>query len=489
MSNDQGKPLEKIHDVTVGETLHDGGGLSPTTPSQMAKNRLQGSQSISENQATVELSSIGAEQDVLHFLLPPTQPDEIGRLSNYRILRRLGQGGMGMVFEAEDVSLHRRVAMKVIRPDLAGDIKNRARFLREAQSAAMLDHDFICPIYQVGEENSVLFITMPLLKGEALDVILRRNAQPDRSWAVKIAIQIAKGLDVAHRSGLIHRDIKPANIWIEKRVDESERVKILDFGLAWSEENSGELTKSGTILGTPAYMAPEQARGINVDHRSDLFSLGVILYEMATGQRPFQGSDAFSILTSLAVDEPPEPAKINPTIEPKLSQLIMELLSKLPENRPASASEVTRRLEESLLVVTTATSLSTSTEKETQIDTSRSPTRTAPLNQLPSSSTSKSFGSYVAFGIAALAIFGFGWFGYTLIFRNQDGTLVIEVEEDADVRMREGHVEIHDEQGKLLYKLRPTDKKDSTLPPGKYLVSVEGTDGVVLETERFEMSG
>lgn len=267
-----------------------------------------------------------------------------GMLAGYRILKKLGQGGMGMVLEAEDVRLKRRVAMKVMKPEVAANETHRQRFIREAQAAATVEHDHIVPIHQVGEENNVPFIVMPFLKGEPLDVRMKRS-RLDAPEVISIGRQTAEGLAAAHKRGLIHRDIKPANIWLESS-DEGgpDRVKILDFGLARLSGEEGQLTQSGAIMGTPAYMAPEQARGKSVDHRADLFSLGCVLYEMSTGKRPFNGPDTMAILSSLALDIPADPSSLNSRLPPALSRLIMKLLEKDADNRVASAREVAETL-------------------------------------------------------------------------------------------------------------------------------------------------
>ncbi len=271
------------------------------------------------------------------------------QLAGYRLTKKLGEGGMGLVFEAEDPRLKRRVAMKVMKPEVALKETHRLRFLREAQAAAAVEHDHIVPILQVGEESGIPFIVMPFLKGEPLDVRLKRG-RLDVSEIITIGLQTAEGLAAAHQQGLIHRDIKPANVWLESGSAHAEsrqplRVKILDFGLARISGDEGNLTQSGAIMGTPAYMAPEQARGRSVDHRADLWSLGVMLYEMTTGRRPFTGSDTMAILTALALDIPAPPIAVVPSLPPVLSQVVMKLLEKDPTKRTASAREVVNALQ------------------------------------------------------------------------------------------------------------------------------------------------
>ena len=267
-------------------------------------------------------------------------PNELG---GYRLTKILGEGGMGRVYLADDPRLGRQIAVKVMRPDVAMSSESRERFLREARATAKLNHDHIITIFQVGEENQIPFLVMPLLEGEPLDARLKREGKQTVKEAVRIAREMAEGLASAHEKGLIHRDIKPANIWLEAspgRKSGESRVKILDFGLAkenLARDGEGGLTQSGAIMGTPAYMSPEQARGLPVDGRSDLFSLGGVLYQMLTGKRPFTGSDTMAILTSLAVDTPTEPVQLDHLCPPVLSQLTMRLLAKNPDGRPASA--------------------------------------------------------------------------------------------------------------------------------------------------------
>jgi serine/threonine protein kinase len=271
------------------------------------------------------------------FLAPAQAPDELGRLGSYRVLKLLGKGGMGVVFQAEDIPLKRLVALKVMLPQVAEDPTNRERFLREAQSAAALSHDHIIAIHQVGEERGVPYLAMPLLRGESLDDRLRRAGKLPQEEVLRIGREIADGLDAAHEAGLIHRDVKPANIWLE---GSRARVKILDFGLARSVAASSQITQSGVILGTPAYMAPEQARAEKVEGRSDLFALGCVLYLLATGELPFKGSDTISTLIAVAMHEPKPPRDLDPTLSPALADLILHLLAKKPADRPPSARVV-----------------------------------------------------------------------------------------------------------------------------------------------------
>jgi tRNA A-37 threonylcarbamoyl transferase component Bud32 len=284
--------------------------------------------------------------EVVAVLGPAQSPDELGRLGGYRVLKRLGAGGMGVVFLAEDVALRRQVALKVMRPALANNDSARKRFLREARAVAAVEHENIVAIHQVGEEGGVPYLAMPLLKGTSLEERLRAGGALPPAEVLRLGRQIASGLSAAHERGLVHRDVKPGNIWIEP---DSGRAKLLDFGLARGmvPDHAAEeepLTELGTIIGTPAYLAPEQARGQVVDGRADLFSLGCVLYRMCTGRQPFAGDDPVALILSIATETPPSPASIDPSIPRSLSELIMQLLAKDPKKRPTSAAYVALRL-------------------------------------------------------------------------------------------------------------------------------------------------
>jgi serine/threonine protein kinase len=259
------------------------------------------------------------------------------RLAHYKVLHKLGQGGMGWVLLAEDTKLARRVALKVMRRQHAEDEESRQRFKREAQAAAALNHDHIITIYQVDEDRGVPFFVMELLEGGTLQQRLEYPKPLSIGAAVRIAREIAEGLRHAHERGVVHRDIKPANIWLESP---KGRVKILDFGLARHRDTKSGLTQQGEIVGTPHYMAPEQARGKAIDPRTDLFSLGCILYRMTAGKLPFAGETLLATLTAIAVDMPTPVRDLNPLVPPALADLIWRLLAKEPGDRPASAAEV-----------------------------------------------------------------------------------------------------------------------------------------------------
>lgn len=285
--------------------------------------------------------SWGLSDEPTEFLAPPEQPEEIGRLGPYRILAELGRGGMGVVFRAHDPALDRYVALKAMLPRLAAAPAARQRFLREAKSAAGLKHPHVVTIYQVGEDRGAPFLAMEFLDGEPLDNRIRRDGRLALGEVLRIGRESALGLAAAHSRGLVHRDIKPANLWLE---GPTGNVKVLDFGLARTPAEEVHLTHFGMIVGTPAYMAPEQAESKVVDPRSDLFSLGCVLYQMCTGTLPFRGENTIAVLRALAVHDPPTVGKLRPETPPELSALVARLLAKNPEDRPASAQEVAESL-------------------------------------------------------------------------------------------------------------------------------------------------
>jgi len=281
--------------------------------------------------------------DALDFLAPPESADELGRIGQYRALKILGQGGMGMVLLAHDPHLDRHVALKIMLPKVAADESAKQRFLREARAAAKLKSDHIVTIYQVGEDRGVPFLAMEYLQGAPLDKYLSGGRKLTAPQMLRIAREVARGLADAHEQGLIHRDIKPANIWLDKA--HNGRAIILDFGLARFDADA-HLTHSGAVVGTPAFMAPEQARGEKVDARADLFSFGCVLYRLCSGELPFKGASTMAVLTALATVDPPSVSSLNPEIPPGLSDLIEDLLKKDPIKRPRSAREVLNLLVE-----------------------------------------------------------------------------------------------------------------------------------------------
>ena len=278
---------------------------------------------------------------LLGQLDPPQQPDELARIEGYRILNVLGIGGMGIVFQAEDLKLHRQVAIKLIRPGRFKDRRAAKRFLTEAQAAARLNHDHIVTVYHVGQHGDIPYLVMQLLSGQSLASRLRLESKLDVVTALNIARQVALGLAAAHGDGMLHRDIKPDNIWLDAT---SSRVKILDFGLAQLAVPDFDEPERDSFAGTPNYIAPERIRGEPGDHRSDLFSIGVVVYEMLAGQKPFQASRITSTLHKAAQFEFPPLPNLDPRFDPVVRRLVDELLEKDPSQRIADAAGLVKKL-------------------------------------------------------------------------------------------------------------------------------------------------
>ena len=271
------------------------------------------------------------------FLAPAQEADEIGRLGPYRVLGVVGAGGMGVVFRAHDPSLDRVVALKAMLPALAASPTARQRFLREARAAAAIQNDRVVAVYQVGEDRGVPFLAMPFLRGESLDGRLQREPRLGEREALRIAAEGAEGLAAIHDLGLVHRDVKPGNLFLE---GDARRVKILDFGLAWTSGVDARLTRDGSIVGSPAFMAPEQVGRGPLDGRADLFSLGCVLYLMLTGLPPFPGDDVLSTLLAVTTREPTPPRDLVAGLSPEVEAFVLGLLAKDAAARPPSARAV-----------------------------------------------------------------------------------------------------------------------------------------------------
>src|SRR6202522_4653108 len=272
-------------------------------------------------------------------------------ISHYRILGKLGGGGMGVVYEAEDLKLGRHVALKFIPDNLAGDPKSLERFVREAKSASLLNHPNICIIHGIEDNNGHPYIVMEKLEGESLkQAIAGHPLAIDK--VIDISIQIADALPASHSKGIVHRDIKPANIFLTP----FGQVKVLDFGLAKLVHNVGtdsdglaadnSLTAVGVIPGTAVYMSPEQARSEEIDFRSDLFSFGVVMYEMSTGKKPFSGKNSLMTLDSVLHTKPIPPGELNPKMPVELEGIIGKAMEKDRKQRYQSALQMKADLQQ-----------------------------------------------------------------------------------------------------------------------------------------------
>ncbi|MDZ4689449.1 MAG: serine/threonine-protein kinase [Planctomycetaceae bacterium] len=279
----------------------------------------------------------------LDFLQPATDPAYLGRLAQFDVMRVIGRGGMGIVLEAFDSKLQRNVAVKVLDPDLADDDISRQRFCREARAAASISHENVVAVHQVEKsgDEGLPYLVMQLITGESLEQRLARDKTLPLREIVRIGLQASLGLAAAHAQGLIHRDVKPGNILLEPPND---RVKLTDFGLARVADDV-KLTRTGFVTGTPLYMAPEQTVGDDADPRSDLFSLGAILYEMCAGEPPFKGNSALVILKQISEAKHRPVRELNPAVPEWLAFTIDRLLAKKPEDRIQTAAQLAELFE------------------------------------------------------------------------------------------------------------------------------------------------
>lgn len=291
-------------------------------------------------QSVVGAPSDGAVEAVLAILTPSQHPDSLGRLGAYDVMEVIGRGGMGVVLKAFDARLNRFVALKVLSPRLAASASAHQRFVREGRAAAAICHENVVAVHAVDEVAGLPFLVMHYVRGLSLQQRLDRGGQLRLAEILRIGAQVASGLAAAHAHGLVHRDVKPANILL----DTEERVKLTDFGLARAADDPS-VSQSGMLVGTPQYMAPEQARGEAVDHRADLFSLGSVLYSLCTHRAPFRASTTLAILRRVVEDEPEPIATCNPETPPWLTQLISRLMAKDPAARMESAAEVAELLQ------------------------------------------------------------------------------------------------------------------------------------------------
>jgi serine/threonine protein kinase len=276
----------------------------------------------------------------LDFLEPASHPEMLGRLGRYEVERLIGAGGMGVVLKAYDTELHRIVAIKALLPHLATSSAARRRFAREAKAAAAVVHEHVIPIYNVESDGSLPYLVMQFVPGHSLQTRVDEQGPLEIREVLRIARQAASGLAAAHAQGVVHRDVKPANILLEESVD---RVLLSDFGLARTVDDA-TLTRSGVLAGTPHYMSPEQASGQSVDQRSDLFSLGSVIYFMCTGRPPYRSESPMAVLNRIC-HEPHRPIDdVNADVPIELAELVDRLLAKDPAQRFATAEVVESQL-------------------------------------------------------------------------------------------------------------------------------------------------
>ena len=298
---------------------------------------------ISDDSASGE--DVSSSQATILKLLAPTDDDRmIGRWGTYEVVGVVGTGGMGVVLKAFDAALNRYVAIKILAPHLGTSGAAIRRFSREGKAAAAVVHDNVIEIHGVAEAAGLPYLVMPYVRGPSLQRRLDDEGPLAVVEILRVGMQAAAGLAAAHAQGLVHRDVKPANILL---ADGIERVKLTDFGLARAADDAS-LTRTGVIAGTPQYMSPEQARGEPVDPRSDLFSLGSVLYAMCTGRPPFRAETSYGVLRRITDEEPRPIREINPDIPDWLCGIVTKLMAKRPEDRFQSASEVAALLEQCL---------------------------------------------------------------------------------------------------------------------------------------------
>ena len=387
-----------------------------------------------------------SDEDLTRVLSQPQSADELGRIGKYRVLEFIASGGMGLVFKAEDPELERLVCIKTLHPSLSVNFDAKARFAREAKSSASLRNDRIVTVLDVGEHRELPYLVMQLLDGQSLRDKLEVEGKLPHDIATKITLQIAEGLRYAHELGFLHRDIKPENIWITSEGD----IKLLDFGLARVVNETTNLTATGTILGTPRYMSPEQVQGNELDARSDLFSVGSVLFEMLTGNSPFEKSNIFSTMMSVANESLELPT--NQTDIPNETITILQsLLKKSAEERIGSAEELIAKLN--------------STNSGTNADRNVEPLSSTVLRGNPPIKTA------ILSAVAGAAILAFGF----LLFNfNDKGTLVVEADPSVNVSIENEEVTVLDPTNGKQFKITIGDHP---LPSGVYQLEMSDAKG------------
>jgi|GEM_PF-3222814 len=379
--------------------------------------------------------------EVLRLASPPVADSEtageLGRIAHYRLLSLLGVGGMGVVFQAEDTKLQRLVALKVLQPSLGKSARDR--FVREARAAAAIQHDNVITIYDVGLEGPLAYLAMQSLEGETLEQRLQREGSLPPEEIRRIGAEVADGLEAAHAKKLVHRDIKPANIWLEAN---RGRAQILDFGLARVSDADSELTETGMIAGTPAYMSPEQAQGRSVDTRTDLFSLGSMMYRMLTGHVPFEGGNALATIRAIQSDQPTDIRAAAPNVPEDMEQTIDKLMAKETKYRVASATELADALRN---------------HRPAKIA-QQEPAKQNPAQPATSGNFSRSTAAVAATILLAMA----GWYAAPMIYRVVTNQGVFEID------TQDPNVQVEVMQSGEQIEILDSQKNRITIAAGKY---------------------
>jgi serine/threonine protein kinase len=359
-----------------------------------------------------ECVSDAISQAEISILSPSDDPASMGRIGMFEVRAVIGRGGMGTVYKAIDPSLGRTVAIKVLRPELASIGSARRRFSLESRAMASITHPNVVPVYAVDEHRGLPFMAMEYVPGGTLESRLRKEGPMDVVSIVRIAHQVAQALGAAHECGLVHRDIKPGNILIDRGI---ERVRVADFGLVRVSDDAS-MTRSGLIAGTPQFMAPEQVRGEACDGRTDLFSLGCVLYALCVGHPPFRAESPYAAMQRIVHDSERPMSELRPEIPNWLGSLIHQLLAKRPEDRIDSSSSLVGILESELSHLQNPISTPTPTRDWIRIAESRASTR----------STHWPWYVFSGVGLAAMAwmLIGLSWPIIADRFRIRDGSLV-----------------------------------------------------------------
>ena len=462
---------ETLSGINASDTLSEvvAKALAPQCPStddaevvQSLVQRLGNPADFTITQSDVsskELLRDRAAEVLLHVSPDPDDDQSLGLLAGFRLKELLGSGGTGVVFRAYDLALDREIALKVLQPSL-GDLA-RDRFVAEARAAASIDHENVVAIYQVGQQDRLAWIAMKWVSGETLESRLLREDSLAEDEVRQLAIQIAKGLTEAHRQQLVHRDIKPANVWIG---DADGKVLILDFGLVRITDNDPALTATGMLAGTPNFMSPEQAKGQELDARSDLFSLGCVMYQMITGTLPFGSPTILATLQSIQTQQPEPPVLFADDCSDELSNLTMALLEKQPANRVDSAESLVRCLE------------TPRSEWPANIKRCVASRHESDKNVQKATATSTRggrFGAGTLIGAVLLGLFGFGlWlFAHQIIrIATNQGELVIETD-DKDVQVTVS------EDGERVRVLDASSGAAFDVRSGEFKISAVGNDG------------